>query len=62
MAGAGDTPELVSAVCNAGGLGFIGAAYLSPAEIIARALALKQLTSKRFGMNLFAPLPAAQVQ
>ena len=62
MAGAGDTPELVSAVCNAGGLGFIGAAYLSPAEIIARSFALKQLTSKPFGMNLFAPLPAAQVQ
>ena len=33
MAGGGDTPALVSAVCNAEGLGFIGAAYLSPAQI-----------------------------
>jgi nitronate monooxygenase len=30
LAGDGDTPELVAAVSNAGGLGFVGAAYLSP--------------------------------
>jgi nitronate monooxygenase len=33
LAGGGDTPELVAAVCEAGALGFIGAAYLTPAEI-----------------------------
>jgi nitronate monooxygenase len=30
LAGGGDTPALVAAVCNAGGLAFIGAAYLTP--------------------------------
>ena len=30
MAGGGDTPELVAAVCEAGAIGFIGAAYLTP--------------------------------
>lgn len=32
MAGGGDTPELVAAVCEAGALGFIGAAYLTPSK------------------------------
>ena len=36
MAGSGDTPELVAAVCNAGGIGFIGASYLSPEQIVAQ--------------------------
>ena len=30
MAGGGDTPRLVAAVCEAGALGTIGAGYLSP--------------------------------
>jgi NAD(P)H-dependent flavin oxidoreductase YrpB (nitropropane dioxygenase family) len=33
MAGGGDTPELAAAVSNSGGLGFIGAAYLTPEQI-----------------------------
>jgi nitronate monooxygenase len=33
MAGGATTPELVAAVSNAGGLGSLGAGYLSPAEI-----------------------------
>jgi NAD(P)H-dependent flavin oxidoreductase YrpB (nitropropane dioxygenase family) len=32
LAGGGDTPVLVAAVCEAGGLGFIGAAYLTRVE------------------------------
>lgn len=55
MAGGGDTPELVSAVSNAGGLGFIGAAYLSPAKIIETAKSVKSQTDRPFGINLFAP-------
>jgi len=55
MAGGGDTPELVAAVCNAGGMGFIGAAYLTPEQIGTRAAAVRALTSKPFGINLFAP-------
>src|SRR3954469_11255890 len=55
MAGGGDTPELVAAVCNAGGIGFLGAAYLTPERIAASAAAVRALTSKPFGINLFAP-------
>jgi nitronate monooxygenase len=62
MAGGGDTPELVAAVCNAGGFGFIGAAYLTPAQIAGSSRAVRSLTARRFGINLFAPLPAPSVQ
>jgi nitronate monooxygenase len=62
MAGGGDTPELVAAVCNAGGFGFIGAAYLTPAQIAGTARAVRALTTRRFGINLFAPLPAPSLR
>jgi nitronate monooxygenase len=55
MAGRGDTPALVSAVCNAGALGFIGAAYLSPQQIGEAAAAVRKQTQRPFGINLFAP-------
>jgi nitronate monooxygenase len=58
LAGGGDTPELVAAVCEAGALGFIGAAYLSPAQIIEAGKAVRARTGRRFGINLFAPQPA----
>jgi nitronate monooxygenase len=56
LAGGGDTPELVAAVSNAGALGYIGAAYLTPEQIIAKASAVRGLTPRPFGINLFAPL------
>jgi nitronate monooxygenase len=56
LAGGGDTPDLVAAVSNAGALGFIGAAYLTPEQIIATAAAVRARTSRPFGINLFAPL------
>jgi nitronate monooxygenase len=58
LAGGGDTPELVAAVSNAGGMGFIGAAYLSPEQIRAAAASVREKTSRPFGINLFAPAPA----
>ncbi len=58
MAGGGDTPELVAAVCNCGALGFIGAAYLTPEQTAASAAAVRARTSRPFGINLFAPQPA----
>ena len=58
LAGGGDTPDLVAAVAEAGGLGFIGAAYLAPAQIAALARAVRERTIRPFGINLFAPLPA----
>jgi nitronate monooxygenase len=60
MAGGGDTPRLVAAVCEAGALGSIGAAYLTPAQIAETGRAVRSLTSRPFGVNLFAPqLPPA---
>ena len=58
LAGGGDTPDLVAAVCNAGALGFIGAAYLTPPQIVETSRAVRARTSRPFGINLFAPLPA----
>ena len=55
LAGGGDTPELVAAVSNAGGLGFIGAAYLSPEQMAEVARVVKSKTTRPFGINLFAP-------
>jgi nitronate monooxygenase len=57
LAGGGDTPALVAAVAEAGGLGFIGAAYLTPAQIAESAAEVRARTGRRFGNNLFAPLP-----
>jgi nitronate monooxygenase len=59
MAGNGDSPELVAAVSNAGGVGFFGASYLSPEQIVGAASAVLSMTSRPFGINLFAPTPQA---
>ncbi|MBM4442151.1 MAG: nitronate monooxygenase [Candidatus Rokubacteria bacterium] len=59
LAGGGDTPALVAAVSNAGGLGSIGAAYLTPAQIAATVREVRARTARPFGINLFAPLQAA---
>jgi len=57
LAGGGDTPALVAAVAEAGALGFIGAAYLTPAQITEAAREVRARTSRPFGVNLFAPQP-----
>jgi nitronate monooxygenase len=59
MAGGTTTPELVAAVSNAGGLGSIGAAYLAPDQIEEAISAVRRLTSRPFGVNLFVPQPAS---
>ena len=59
MAGGATTPALVSAVGNAGALGFIGAAYLSAEQIREQARSVRSATEQPFGINLFVPLPAA---
>ncbi|HVB33030.1 MAG TPA: nitronate monooxygenase [Patescibacteria group bacterium] len=58
MAGGATTPELVAAVCEAGALGFLAAAYLQPVRIRELASQVRARTSRPFGINLFAPLPA----
>jgi nitronate monooxygenase len=57
LAGGGDTPAMVAAVSAAGGIGFIGAAYLTPTQIVEAAGAVRQRTDRPFGINLFAPVP-----
>jgi nitronate monooxygenase len=53
MAGGPDTPALAAAVSNAGGLGSLGCAYLSPEQIDAVVAATRTLTAQPFGLNLF---------
>src|SRR5256885_15361239 len=55
MAGGGDTPRLVAAVSEAGGLGSIRAAYLTPAQIQESARAGRALAARPVGGNPFAP-------
>lgn len=58
MAGGGDTPQLVAAVSNAGGLGSFGAGYMTPEQIEERGREIRSLTDRPFGVNLFAPTKA----
>lgn len=55
MAGGVTTPELVAAVSNAGALGSLGAAYLSPKELSESIRAIKSKTQQAFAVNLFSP-------
>jgi nitronate monooxygenase len=54
MGGGPSTPELVAAVSNAGGLGSLGAAYLTPDQIADAIRRIRSLTSRPFNVNLFA--------
>lgn len=56
MAGGGDTPDLVAAVSEAGGVGFIGGAYLTPDQIAEAGRTVRSRTGRPFGINLFAPM------
>lgn len=53
MAGS-TTPELVAAVSNAGGLGSLGAANMTPGQITDAIGRIRQLTDRPFCVNLFA--------
>jgi nitronate monooxygenase len=55
MAGGITTPELVAAVSNAGGLGTLGAGYLSPSAMSESIQKIKKLTTNPFGVNIFIP-------
>lgn len=54
MGGGPSTPELVAAVSNAGGLGSLGAAYMTPDQIGDAIRRIRSLTSRPFNVNLFA--------
>lgn len=57
MAGGATTPALVSAISDAGALGFIAAAYLTPEQILDQARSVRARTERPFGINLFVPVP-----
>src|SRR5690348_10108653 len=54
MGGGPGTPELAAAVSNAGGLGAVAGAYLTPEQIIAQIRKVRSLTDRPFSVNLFA--------
>ena len=54
MGGGLSTPELVAAVCNAGALGSLAAAYLTPDQILNEFRQTRALTDKPLNINLFA--------
>ena len=55
MAGGPSTPELVAAVAEAGGSGFLAAGYLTAGALAERITRTRRLTSREFGVNLFVP-------
>ncbi|MBO8184375.1 nitronate monooxygenase [Streptomyces spirodelae] len=57
MAGGVARPELVAAVSEAGGLGFLAAGYKTPEAMYEEIRQLRQLTGRPFGVNLFMPQP-----
>jgi nitronate monooxygenase len=55
MAGGGSTPDLVAAVSNAGGLGFLAAGYLTADAVRDQITRTRELTDQPFGLNVFVP-------
>lgn len=55
LAGGADCPALIAAVGEAGALGCLGATYMTPAQIRETTAAIRDLTGRPFGINLFAP-------
>ncbi len=55
MAGGATTPELVVAVSEAGALGKLGAAYLTPDALREAIEEIRTLTQRPFAVNLFVP-------
>ena len=53
MAGGPSTPELGAAVSAAGGMGWLGCAYLTPEQIVEQGERVRALTDRPFGINLF---------
>ncbi|MDX1605055.1 MAG: nitronate monooxygenase [Candidatus Competibacterales bacterium] len=60
MAGGITTPELIAAVSNAGGLGSLGAGYMTPGAIRDAIQAIRELTDRPFAVNLFVPEPVRE--
>ncbi len=59
MAGGPSTPALVAAVSGAGGMGLLAAGYRTPDAVAAEIRSVRERTDAPFGVNVFAPGPAA---
>ncbi|BCJ85062.1 NAD(P)H-dependent flavin oxidoreductase [Effusibacillus dendaii] len=57
MAGGPTTPQLVAAVSEAGGLGTLGAGYMTPEQIRSAVREIRKLTDRPFAVNLFVDEP-----
>jgi nitronate monooxygenase len=55
LGGGPSTPELAAAVSEAGGLGFLAAAYLPATELEVRLRRTRELTSAPIAVNVFCP-------
>lgn len=55
MAGGVTTTNLVSSVSNFGGLGMIGAGYMTPEQIQNQIKEVRGVSKNKFGINLFIP-------
>ncbi|MEU0548984.1 nitronate monooxygenase [Micromonospora sp. NPDC005979] len=55
MAGGPSTPDLVSAVSAAGGLGFLAAGMIDTGRLVADIGAVRARTDRPFGVNVFLP-------
>ncbi|MFF8602635.1 nitronate monooxygenase [Streptomyces sp. NPDC015232] len=55
MAGGASSPELVAAVCEAGGLGFLAGGYKTAGGLYQEVKRVRALTARPFGVNLFMP-------
>jgi nitronate monooxygenase len=55
LAGGVSTPALAAAVSEAGGLGFLAAGYKTAGTVRADLEALRAMTARPFGLNVFAP-------
>jgi nitronate monooxygenase len=63
MAGGANTPAMVAAVSEAGGLGSIGASLLSPDTIRAQVAEVRRLSSRPFMLNFFVQgVPSPSVE
>src|SRR5678815_798477 len=52
-------PALVAAVCEAGGMGFLGCSWLDADEVRRRIRAVRGMTDRPFGVNLLLPASMA---
>jgi nitronate monooxygenase len=62
MAGGFVTPELVAAVSNAGALGSIAGAMLTPDALREQIRSVRALTERPFGVNIFAPVEVPEFE